>query len=184
MKVLATLALHSLLLSTDLLPYLLSSFCNHRTFLYTQLALTTVYTMTLTSDSDGRIFFSSSPTRYSSGPAEEVDTVLAQVQKNDRLDPVIKAIVTVNQDAFFETFSRRVELIKSRSQAFQDCHVTIFDKVLLILTQNGRELGNAAAISYFCEEHLGIPSSAASTLKRAILSDALIAPAGLGQGMK
>jgi len=131
----------------------------------------------------GRLFFSSSPTRYSSGPAEEVDSILAHVQKVDQLDDPINAIISVNRGAFFETFARRVELIKSRSQAFQDCHVTIFDKVLLVLTQNGKQLDTTAAISYFCEEHLGIPNSTASAQKKAGLSNALRAPAVLTQGM-
>jgi len=145
-------------------------------------ALDYLYTMTSPSDS-ARLFFSSSPTRYSSGPAEEVDTILAQVQQVDQLDPSINAILSVNRVAFFDTFSRRVQLIKSRSQAFQDSHVTVFDKVLLVLTQNGKELDTAAAISYFCEEHLGIPKDAPSAQKKAIVPNALIAPATLTQGM-
>lgn len=74
------------------------------------------------------------------------------------------------------TFERRLNLIKSRSQAFQDSHVTVFDKVLLQLTQNGSHLGHPAAIQYFCEEFLAIPTNIASTQQTVILSDAVIAP--------
>ncbi|KAK5952093.1 hypothetical protein OHC33_006980 [Knufia fluminis] len=138
--------------------------------------------MTSPPDSGG-LFFSSSPTRYNSGPAEEVEAVLAQVQKIDNLDPSVNAVICANRSAFFETFSRRIELIKSRSQAFQDHRITIYDKVLLTLTQNGKVLDNTAAISFYCEEHLGIPNSAASAQKEVALTNALIAHSGPPQAM-
>jgi len=159
-----------------------SSVASRCSCLCSHVALNYSYNMTSPPDS-GPLFFSSSPTRYSSGPAEEVDTVLAQAQKVTQLDPQVNAILSLNRGAFFETFSRRVELVKSRSQAFQDCHVTVFDKVLLILTENGKDLDNTAAISYFCEEHLGIPFSAAPAQKKAIVSNALISPPIVTQGM-
>lgn len=164
------------------LAFLPSSLYVRRTFLYPDITLNITLIMTSPPDSGG-LFFSSSPTRYNSGPAEEVEAVLAQVQKIDNLDPSLNAVICANRSAFFETFSRRIELIKSRSQAFQDHHITIYDKVLLTLTQNGKVLDNTAAISFYCEEHLGIPNSAASAQKEVALTNALIAPAAPTQGM-
>lgn len=128
------------------------------------------------------LFFSSSPTRYSSGPAEEVSTILTKASNVTQLDPALQPILVANRTAFIETFSRRVELIKSRSQAFQDSHVTVFDKVLLALTQNGNDLENSAAITYFCAEFLGITNHATSAQKEAILSNATIAHIALTRG--
>lgn len=137
--------------------------------------------MATTPDSGG-IFLSSSPTRYSSGAAEEVDELLAHARTVKSLSPTIKLFVTTHHDAFFKTFERRINLIRSRSQAFQDSHVTVFDKVLLELTQNGDFLDHPAAIQYFCEEFLAIPTNTSNEKQTAILSDAVIAPAPVSQG--
>lgn len=122
------------------------------------------------------IFFSS-PATYTSGALAEVDVLFAQAQKTTQLDPQIEALVTFARGEFFLTFARRVNLIRSRSQAFQDCRVTVFDKVLLRLTQNGDNLENAAAITYFCEEFLAIPADTPAAQKASILSSALTASA-------
>lgn len=129
-----------------------------------------------------RLFVSSSPTHADSGPAEEVDNILRQAQQIDHLDPIFDAIVSNNPDAFFDGFSRKVELIKSRTQAFEVCHVTVFDKVLLALTQNGNDLNTAPAISYFCDEFLGIPSGMSLSRKDEIVAHALHIPGALTQG--
>lgn len=101
--------------------------------------------------------------------------LVAQARMVDRLDPCIEAFLTTNRSHFFLTFARRLDLIKSRSQAFEDCHVTVFDKVLLELTQNGDNLENPPAIHYFCEEFLAIPAIVSSSQKTAILSSELAA---------
>lgn len=123
----------------------------------------------------GGIFLSSSPTNYSSGSSEEVDVLLARARMVDCLSQTIDLFITTHRNAFFKTFERRVNLIRSRSQALQDSHVTVFDKVLLELTQNGHRLDHPAAIQYFCEEFLAIPINASSEQKTAILSDAVVA---------
>lgn len=141
--------------------------------------------LTMASPLDDKSFFlnSSSPTHYSSRPADEVEILLAEALKVDQLDPVVANIISANQDAFFQTFQRRVEMIKSRSQAFQDCHVTVFDKVLLELTKNGNDLTEAASITYFCEEYLGVPASASSVQKDIFLMNSLATSTSLTRGM-
>lgn len=138
--------------------------------------------MASTPPSSGGLFFpSSSPAQASTSLAEEVESIVAQALRHDWLDPTLKAVIISNQDAFFSTFRQRVELIKSRSQAFQDCHITVFDKALLELTQNGHNLKSPSAIVFFCEEHLGISPSAGARRQQA-LADALTAPEVLKQG--
>lgn len=154
----------------------------HRNFqllTFNTLALTTscrIIAMATRTDSI-RSFPSSSPTKYSAGPADEVEELLAQAQTIDSLDPRIESFITANRNDFFATFVRQVNLIRSRSQAFQDCHVTVFDKVLLELTSNGTHLENAAAIHYFCEEFLAIPTNTSGVYKTSILSSAIAASA-------
>lgn len=116
---------------------------------------------------------SSSPTKYSADPAGQVEELLAQAQIAVELDPRVERFVVENCNDFFTAFMRQVNLIKSRSQAFEDCHVTVFDKVLLELTQNGNNLKNAPAVRYFCEEFLGIPSNASGVQKTAMLAGAI-----------
>lgn len=128
-----------------------------------------------TQTSSSRSFPSSSPTKYSSGPSDEVEELLAHARTVDCLDPRVGTFIAANRTDFFTTFSRQVNLIRSRSQAFQDCHVTVFDKVLLELTQNGANLDNAPAIHYFCEEFLAIPTNTSGIQKTSILSSALAA---------
>lgn len=121
------------------------------------------------------IFLSSSPARYSSDPSGEVDLLLARARTIQCLNPTTESFIATNRTAFFNTFERRINLIKSRSQAFQDSHVTVFDKVLLQLTQNGGHLDHTAAIQYFCEEFLAIPTDISNAQQTAILSDAIVA---------
>lgn len=135
-----------------------------------------------TSPSSGGLFFSSSPTQTSPGPAEEASILVAQALQDNQVDQVLEDIVLENSHTFFEIFHRRVQLIKSRSQAFQDCHVTVFDKALLELTQNGNDLRNASAVSFFCEEHLGIPVSAEFIHKEEFLPNILFVPKTVNQG--
>ncbi|KAH0844363.1 hypothetical protein AYO21_00832 [Fonsecaea monophora] len=89
-------------------------------------------------------------------PDDEVPGLVERAQSVDGLGPAFDNFLLSYEHAFFDLFDRQVELIKSRSQAFEDGHVTVFDKSLLILTQNGQHLNNPAAIKYYCKEYLNI----------------------------
>lgn len=124
-------------------------------------------------DSSG-LFLSSSSAGGPRGPPEDVEQLLAQARTVDKIDPTVHSFISSNRKAFLEVFSRRVSLIKSRSQSFQDCQVTIFDKALLELTQNGHVLISAASVYFFCKEFLAISSNASDSQKLSALSDALV----------
>ncbi|OAL33252.1 hypothetical protein AYO20_07414 [Fonsecaea nubica] len=89
-------------------------------------------------------------------PDDEVPGLVERAQNVDGLGPAFDNFLVSYEHAFFDLFDRQVALIKSRSQAFEDGHVTVFDKSLLILTQNGQHLNNPAAIKYYCKEYLNI----------------------------
>lgn len=126
-----------------------------------------------TSPESGGLFLSSTPTRYSSGPLEEVQLLLKQARSVGRIDPAIRSIISIKNGPFFDTFARHINLINSRSQTFQDCHITVFDKVLLELTDCGRDLDNPAAIQYFCDEFLAVPKGANTARRTSALTDTL-----------
>lgn len=132
--------------------------------------------------SSGLFFPSSSPAQASPSLDEEVEAIVTQALRHNQLDPALEAVIVGSQDAFFSAFTHRVELIKSRSQAFQDCHITVFDKVLLELTQNGNNLRSPSAILFFCEEHLGIAPNVGTARRQQVLADALAVPEALEQG--
>jgi len=133
----------------------------------------------------GEVFFSSPSHDFqSSGPADEVLLLVAKAQLTRRLPAPITAFLDqpAQKTLFSQIFIRQIELLKSRSQAFEDCHVTVYDKTLLTLTQNGNDLENPAAIVYFCEEYLGIHKCGGPVASRRVLQQSVTLPALLSQG--
>lgn len=56
----------------------------------------------------------------------------------------------------WEIIVHQLALIKSRSQAFEDSHITVYDKALLMLSKNGSDISNAGALELYIEEFMGI----------------------------
>lgn len=131
-----------------------------------------------TSSDSGGLFISSSPLGYPTNPTEEVEVIFEQARQINTINPDIDAIVSTHRNAFTMSLSRQVRLIESRSQAWKDGRVTVFDKVLLKLTRNGKELDTPAAITYFCKEYLGISDHTDLAEKNIMLVDAVVASAG------
>ncbi|KIY03859.1 uncharacterized protein Z520_00550 [Fonsecaea multimorphosa CBS 102226] len=103
------------------------------------------------------LFLHSSPLPHlTRSPDDEVPVLVQRAQGVKALDPAFDTFLVSYNHAFLDVFNRQVELIKSRSQAFEDGHVTVFDKTLLILTENGANLNNPAAIRFYCKEYLNI----------------------------
>lgn len=105
-----------------------------------------------------------------------------KAQAVDTLSPTVENFLTTHKEAFFDLFGRQIQLIKSRSQAFEDSHITVFDKTLLNLTQNGNKLDVSAAINYYCEEYLNINLGDASSTDITTLQDTVKLPKILNQG--
>ena len=47
----------------------------------------------------------------------------------------------------WDVISRQLSLIKSRSQAFEDGEITVYDKALLVLSDNGNNAKNLGALN-------------------------------------
>ena len=53
---------------------------------------------------------------------------------------------------------RQILLIKSRSVAFDDGQITLYDRALLVLSLDGKDLANIGALELFATEYLGGPA--------------------------
>lgn len=129
------------------------------------------------------MYFSSPLGAYRPNPADEVPQLVAKAQVT-ALSPAIFACLGKPQQKhhFFELFSRHIQLLKSRSQAFEDGHITVYDKALLNLTRNGNNLENPHAIQCFCEDFLGIDTSGDQQTAQKALEDSLNIRSTLEQG--
>lgn len=131
-----------------------------------------------------KLFFSSSPSEQTTlDPGNEVNRLIEDALDIDQLSSSLQQTIKDNQAAFFNTFQRQINLIKSRSQVFSNHQVTVFDKTLLILTEDGAVLNKPAAIAFFCEEFLGISPNSSSNHQTTTVEDAATASAVIFQGM-
>lgn len=125
---------------------------------------------------------SSSPERKN--PDDEVREILDELASSTYLNPMVEKFLQDpgQRDLFYEVFARQANLIKSRCQDFVDGQVTVYDKVLLELTENGNVFESVAAQEYFCEEFLGISKDGVPIVAERILSQNLVLKAILAQG--
>lgn len=136
-------------------------------------------------DSPEAMFFSSPGSTYRQTPADEVPQLVAKAQIA-ALSPGISACLSNPEQKrrFLEFFSRHIELLKSRSQAFEDGHITVYDKALLNLTSNGHDLESPHAIQYFCEDFLGIDTSGDAEAAQKALENSISIHGTLEQGKR
>lgn len=130
------------------------------------------------------LLFSSSPHDHRKNPDDEVRDIVKSLLGSTYLNPIVGKFLEdpVHRDLFLEVFARHANLIKSRCQSFDDGHVTVYDKVLLGLTDNGNRFDSVAAQEYFCEEFLGISKDGNPIEAEKILEQNLVLKAILAQG--
>ncbi len=117
-------------------------------------------------------------------PDDEVREIFERLRHTTYLNPTVEDFLEDprQKDLFLEVFARQANLIKSRCQSFDDCHVTVYDKVLLLLTDNGNIFESAAAQEYFCEEFLGINKDGNPIEVNEILQQNVVLKAILAKG--
>lgn len=130
------------------------------------------------------LFCSSPHPHTSQGPAEEVNEIALEAQNVHTLNPAVAAVLQDpdKRKDFLHHMNRQIQLIKSRSQAFEDAHVTVYDKTLLTLTSNGNKLDHPPAIEYYCDEFLGVSNIADQVLATRMLEQSICVPKLLAQG--
>lgn len=87
-----------------------------------------------------------------------------------------------HRDAFLDLLGRHIHLIKSRSQAFEDGHVTVYDKTLLSLSRNGKDVSRPAVVQYYCEEFLSLSPEATPAETGRLLRQEVGIPKALTRG--
>lgn len=134
-------------------------------------------------DSSG-LFLSSPRAHASQGPSDEVTELALEAQNVQTLNPAVAAMLRDPEKKrdFLHHMHRQIQLITSRSQAFEDAHVTVYDKTLLTLTQNGNKLDHPPAIEYYCDEFLGVSNIADQVIATRMLEQSICVPKHLAQG--
>lgn len=120
------------------------------------------------------------------GPDDEVDEIVQSISESSQLNPIVDKFLQdpSQKDLFLEVFARQANMIKSRMQSFEDCHVTVYDKALLKLTDNGNRFDMEGAQEFFCEEYLGISKDGNPVEAERILNQNIVLKAILAQGME
>lgn len=133
---------------------------------------------------DEDLLSSLSPHSKKQDPDDEVREVVNSLRGSTYLNPIVERFLQDprQKDLFLEVFARQANLIKSRCQSFDDGHVTVYDKVLLSLTENGNTFDSTAAQEYFCEEFLGISKDGNPIEAEKILQQNCVLKAILAQG--
>ena len=134
-------------------------------------------------DSPG-LFFSSPHAHASQGPSDEVTERALEAQNVQTINPAVAAMLREpnRKKDFLHHMFRTIQLIQSRSQAFEDAHVTVYDKTLLALTQNGNKLDHPPAIEYYCDEFLGVSNIEDQVIASRMLEQSVCVPKLLAQG--
>lgn len=133
---------------------------------------------------DATLFCSYPHAHIAQGPADEVTELALEAQNIQTLNPAVEAMLQdpYKKKDFIHHMYRQVQLIRSRSQAFEDAHVTVYDKTLLTLTHNGNKLDHPPAIEYYCDEFLGVSNIADQVLATRMLEQSVCVPKLLAQG--
>ena len=127
----------------------------------------------------------SPPSNGTPGPEGQVIELVEKYREVDSLSPVLhEPLNKPDQIAlFFQVLEHHLSLIKSRSQAFEDGHVTVYDKALLSLTQNGSDMHNMGALELYLDEVIGIRHGDNIEKMQLVLDRHIQLKVLLGQGM-
>jgi hypothetical protein len=91
-------------------------------------------------------------------PDSQVVELVSKYKQIKEPCPVLRKILEKPEtyQLLWEIVAHQVALIKSRSQAFEDSHVTVYDKALLALSHNGNQISNSGVLELYIEEFMGI----------------------------
>ncbi|KAH8696457.1 hypothetical protein BGW36DRAFT_451988 [Talaromyces proteolyticus] len=94
-----------------------------------------------------------------------IDEVHELVSKYELIQHPSAALHHIKRDAdfyglFCEIIERQISIIMSRSQAFDDGHVTVYDKCLLALCRNGQYIDSVSGQELYIREFMGIDPNA------------------------
>lgn len=85
----------------------------------------------------------------------EVSRLLSPARQIQELPESVSRILSYARGSLYEFMLLQVQLIRNRSDSWNDHQMTVYDKVLLTLTSNGKDVRNIAAVVFFCNQYLG-----------------------------
>ena len=110
----------------------------------------------------GRQRYSSSPLSLEfngeESPEEQVSVLVEKYAGTTVLNPIVLELLKTTEHfrLLYDVFEHYLALIKSRSQAFEDGHITVYDKALLRLSRNGNDVYNLGALELYLDEVVGV----------------------------
>lgn len=118
--------------------------------------------------SSSPLFVAQTPS-VATNPTEEVALIVHRYESQSKLSPTLAAIFknVSHRELFLEVFTHHLELLKTRSQAFGDAQVTVFDKALLTLTRHNNE--SPGAFDLYLDEVVGVPQNGSFTSMESVL---------------
>ncbi|ETN42054.1 uncharacterized protein HMPREF1541_03993 [Cyphellophora europaea CBS 101466] len=90
------------------------------------------------------------PSRTRLSPDNEVERLISEANQLHTMPPKMQRFLNT-YPLFTRVIARQVRMVTARSQDFDDCQVTIFDKALLVITRNGNDIGSAIPFQFFCQ---------------------------------
>lgn len=95
--------------------------------------------------------------RTLSGRHKKVDELVRMYDGVTEPSTSLRETLRHPERASFLVFAlgRQILLIKSRSLAFDDGQITLYDRALLVLSLDGKDLANLGALELFASEYLG-----------------------------
>ncbi|KAN0079066.1 hypothetical protein V8E54_005579 [Elaphomyces granulatus] len=93
-----------------------------------------------------------------SHPEKQVERLASKYKRIGATHPMLQEILKKPEkfSSIWDVINRQLSLIKSRSQAFEDGEITVYDKALLVLSDNGNNVKNHGALNLYLEEFIGI----------------------------
>ncbi|KAJ0414953.1 hypothetical protein BJY00DRAFT_318353 [Aspergillus carlsbadensis] len=96
---------------------------------------------------------------------KKVDELIRKYRSADGPSPVMLELIN-NPDSYsilVNALRRQISLIKCRSQDFEDCQITVYDKTLLILSNHGDRVTDPSVLEIYLTEFLGVVPIAPQT---------------------
>ena len=108
-------------------------------------------------DRDSSPLFVIQDPKMAADPTEQVAELVRQYEARSNVSRTLSMLFRdqAQKELFLDVFTHHIDLLKSRSQAFEDAHVTVYDKALLTLTRYGND--NPGAFELYLDEIIGVP---------------------------
>ena len=113
----------------------------------------------------------SPPTPKTSHLERKVDDLVRKYTKIPEPRPVLRDVLHRPEQSslLIDAVGRQVSLIRCRSQAFDDGQVTVYDRALLVLSKDGKDLVDTGALELYLTEFLGlVPICGAANVEDAV----------------